>query len=115
MLDSIGAPYLDSNIQCLKNNGHLLLIGLMGGAKGRVDLTPILGRRLNVIGSTLRSRPLLEKRKLGVSFLGRCKARLFSGALCPLVAGVLPISEVEEAHRVMRSGEHFGKIVLSID
>ena len=115
VLDSIGAPYLDSNIQCLKNNGHLLLIGLMGGAKGRVDLTPILGRRLNVIGSTLRSRPLLEKRKLVVSFLDRFKDRIFNGDLCPIVERVLPISEVEEAHRVMRSGEHFGKIILSID
>lgn len=115
VLDSIGAPYLVSNIACVKNNGHLILIGLMGGAKCEVDLASILIRRLSLIGSTLRSRSLQEKQGLVASFLDKFGDDVFSGRLRPVIDRVLPISEVTEAHRIMRSGEHFGKIVLSVE
>jgi putative PIG3 family NAD(P)H quinone oxidoreductase len=114
VLDSIGAPYLERNLEALRVGGRLVLIGLMGGAKAEINLGALLARRLQVIGSTLRARPVEEKAALVASFLARFGAALEKGALVPVVDRVLPLAEAGEAHRAMKASEHFGKIVLAI-
>jgi NADPH:quinone reductase-like Zn-dependent oxidoreductase len=94
--------------------GRLVLIGLMGGAKAEINLGALLARRLQVIGSTLRARPVAEKAALVEAFLDRFGSALEKGQLVPVVDRVLPLAEAGEAHRAMKASEHFGKIVLAI-
>ncbi len=114
VLDSIGAPYLEKNLASLALEGRLLLIGLMGGARAEIGLGQLLGRRLQVIGSTLRA--LSEDTKAGIveGFRSAFGAALESGSVGPVVDRVLPLGQAGEAHRVMKSSAHFGKIILEV-
>ncbi|MBW2269876.1 MAG: NAD(P)H-quinone oxidoreductase [Deltaproteobacteria bacterium] len=114
VLDSIGAPYLGQNLASLAVGGRLVLIGLMGGAKSEINLGLLLTKRLSVIGSTLRARPVEEKARIVAAFAERFGAALESGTIGPVVDRVLPLAEAEQAHRVVEASRHFGKVVLSI-
>lgn len=112
VLDSIGAPYLADNLACLKVGGRLVLIGLMGGAKSEISLGLVLAKRLQILGSTLRPRPVEEKREIVAGFVERFGDALANGAIRPIVDRVLPLKEAPEAHRLLKASGHFGKIVL---
>ncbi len=114
VLDSIGAPYLSGNLAALALGGRLVLIGLMGGAKAEVNLGLLLTRRLSVIGSTLRARPVEEKAAIVRGFVERFGPALEAGSVAPIVDCVLPLAEAEQAHRRVEASEHFGKVVLRI-
>ena len=114
VLDSIGARYLAANLASLALGGRLVLIGLMGGGHSEIDLAGLLMRRLHVIGSTLRTRPVAEKAAIVTAFLARFGSALEAGTLRPVVDRVLPLERAAEAHRVMKASEHFGKIVLRV-
>jgi len=114
VLDSIGAPYLESNLRALATGGRLVLIGLMGGAKAELNLGALLTRRLSLIGSTLRARPAGEKAALVAGFRKRFGALVEAGRLRPVVDRVLALSQAADAHRAMKASEHFGKIVLRV-
>ncbi|MGH0038148.1 MAG: NAD(P)H-quinone oxidoreductase [Myxococcota bacterium] len=114
VLDSIGAPYLAGNLKSLAVGGRLVLIGLMGGARGEINLGVLLARRLQVIGSTLRARPVEEKAAIVSGFLERFGADLEAGRIGPVVDRVVPLEQVADAHRAMKASEHFGKIVLKV-
>jgi NADPH:quinone reductase-like Zn-dependent oxidoreductase len=114
VLDSIGAPYLERNLAALAVGGRLVVIGLMGGAKAEINLAALLARRLSVIGSTLRARPVEEKAELVAAFLARFGDALAAGGLTPVVDRVLPLADAGEAHRAMKASEHFGKIALRV-
>ncbi|HEM47490.1 MAG TPA: NAD(P)H-quinone oxidoreductase, partial [Alphaproteobacteria bacterium] len=114
VLDSIGAPYLESNLRVLATGGRLVIIGLMGGAKAEIGLGQLLVRRLSVIGSTLRSRSEGEKARIVLGLLDRFGKALAEGRVRPVIDRVLPLAEVAEAHRVMKASSHFGKIVLQV-
>jgi putative PIG3 family NAD(P)H quinone oxidoreductase len=115
VLDSIGAPYLDKNLAALATGGRLVLIGLMGGAKAEVNLGVLLMRRLQVIGSTLRTRPAAEKAAIVEGFLSRFGPALAAGEIGPVVDRVLPLAQAADAHRLLKASEHFGKVVLRVD
>jgi tumor protein p53-inducible protein 3 len=112
VLDSIGAPYLERNLASLRVGGCLVLIGLMGGSKAEIGLGPLLVKRLRLVGSTLRTRSDAEKAALVRAFEARFGSDLASGLLAPVVDRVLPMERAGDAHRAMKSSEHFGKIVL---
>jgi putative PIG3 family NAD(P)H quinone oxidoreductase len=114
VLDSIGAPYLKSNLASLATGGRLVLIGLMGGARAEIGLGALLARRLQVIGSTLRARPDREKAAIAAGFRERFGEALERGRIGPVVDRVLPLAAAPEAHRAMKASEHFGKIVLKV-
>jgi len=114
VLDSIGAPYLEKNLAALALGGRLVLIGLMGGATTEINLGALLMRRLHVIGSTLRARPVDEKAAIVAGFRSRFGADLESGAIRPTVDRVLPLDAAEEAHRIVKASEHFGKVILRV-
>jgi len=114
VLDSIGAPYLEDNLRSLATDGRLVLIGLMGGAKAELNLGVLLARRLQIIGSTLRTRSEKDKARLAGSLMERFGAALDSAAIRPVIDRVLPLSEAPEAHRIMKASTHFGKIVLRV-
>lgn len=114
VLDSIGAKYLDDNLASLSTGGRLVLIGLMGGAKAEISLDRLLRARTQIIGSTLRPRSVEEKAAIVRNFQTRFGPYLESGRIRPIIDRVLPVEEVAQAHRLMKSSEHFGKIVLTL-
>jgi putative PIG3 family NAD(P)H quinone oxidoreductase len=114
VLDSIGAPYLEKNLASLATGGRLVLIGLMGGASAEIQLATLLMRRLHVIGSTLRVRPVEEKAAIVQGFLARFGKALEQGEIRPVVDRVLPLADAAEAHRRLEASEHFGKVVLRV-
>jgi putative PIG3 family NAD(P)H quinone oxidoreductase len=114
VLDSIGAPYLERNLQSLALGGRLVVIGLMGGAKAELNLGVVVAKRVQILGSTLRARPVAEKAAIVSGFLARFGKALEAGALDPIVDRVLPLAQAGEAHRAMKASEHFGKIVLQV-
>jgi len=114
VLDHVGAPYLERNLQALAVGGRLLVIGVLGGARSELNLAALLTRRLQVIGSTLRARPPAEKAALVAAFRERFGAALEAGEIRPIVDRVLPLERAPEAHRVLQESAHFGKVVLSV-
>lgn len=112
VLDIIGAAYLEQNLESLARGGRLVLIALQKGAKGEINLMPVLRNHLSIVGSTLRSRPEAEKAEIVAAFLARFGAALEAGRLRPPIHKVLPATEAPAAHRIMQASEHFGKIVL---
>ena len=115
ILDHIGGKYLQGNLEALAVGGRLVEIGLMGGARGDLDLGRMLLRRLAVIGSTLRTRSVDEKAAIVAAFRERFGHSLAAGRLRPVVHAVLPLAQAADAHRAMKASEHFGKLVLRVD
>lgn len=113
VLDSIGASYLASHIGILKTCGRLIIIGLMGGHTAEITLAPLLIKRLRIIGSVLRTQSHAEKAALAADFRQRILPLLASGEVRPVIHRVFPIQAVEEAHDMLKEGEHFGKVVLT--
>ena len=115
ILDHIGARYLRKDLSILRTDGRVVIIGSMGGERvAEVDVTAILGKRLQIIGSTLRNRSNEEKAAIVSSFLARFGDHLRAGRIRPVIYRVFPLEQAAEAHRLMKSSEHFGKIVLKV-
>ncbi len=114
ILDIVGIPYLEQNLDSLVRGGRLILVSLMKGARGEIDLAKVQRNHLRIIGSTLRSRPLEEKAAIISSFLRQFGPALEAGRIRPPIYRALPIAEAAEAHRIMQRSEHFGKIVLRV-
>jgi len=113
VLDWIGASYLEKHLELLKTGGRLVLIGLMGGSSGQINLVHVLMKRLRIIGSVLRSQSREEKAAIIEGFTRTVVPLLASGEVRPIIDTIFPIRKVEEAHQYLLKNEHFGKIVLT--
>ena len=113
ILDTIGAAYLEQNVECLGLGGTIVTIGLLGGAKGSVPLGTLLAKRGVLRGSTLRSRPLEEKALLAAPFRAERLPLFERGALRPVVEEALPMDRIREAHERLDANTTFGKLVLT--
>ncbi|HEX8408451.1 MAG TPA: NAD(P)H-quinone oxidoreductase [Thermoanaerobaculia bacterium] len=110
ILDHVGARYLPRDLDAIAVDGRIVVIGSMGGERiAEIDVGKLLMKRVQLTGSTLRARTADEKRTIVESFTGR-----FGGQVRPIVHTVLPLERADEAHRLMASSEHFGKIVLTV-
>ena len=114
VLDSIGGPYLERNLAALATGGRLVVIALMGGGSAEINLRELLSRRLSIVGSTQRARSAGEKSGLVAMFRDRFGELLSAYRLRPVIDRVLPLEAAAEAHRLMASSAHFGKIVLRV-
>lgn len=114
LMDCIGGSTLATNLELLRTGGRLVQIGLMGGPRSELDLRLLMSRRLTLIGSTLRSRPDAEKGAIVAAFLARFGEVLHSGRLRPVIHAELPLERAADAHRLLESGEVFGKLVLRL-
>ena len=90
----------------------MVIIGLQGGAKAEIDLGALLGKRAAVHGTTLRARPVDEKGVIVRGVVDNVWPLVSAGAVRPVVYAELPMAQAAEAHRLMESGEHVGKILL---
>ncbi|CAN7631775.1 NAD(P)H-quinone oxidoreductase [Rhizobium sp. LjRoot30] len=113
ILDMIGAAYLERNLASLAKDGCLSIIAFLGGNMAeKVNLAPIMVKRLTVTGSTMRPRTAEEKRGIRDELLAQVWPLLEAGDVAPVIHTVLAFEQVVEAHRLMESSEHIGKIVL---
>jgi len=115
ILDHIGARYLARDLDALALDGRIVVIGSMGGEReAEIDVTKLLGKRARIIGSTLRSRSVEQKADIVSALVERFGADLQAGRIRPVIHTVLPLERADEAHRLMESSAHFGKIVISL-
>jgi putative PIG3 family NAD(P)H quinone oxidoreductase len=115
ILDLVGGPYFDQNLRSLAMRGRLMLTGLTGGSTAEFDLRSALSRRLTLIGTVLRSRPVEEKAEATGAFVRSVVPMLAAGTIRPVIDRVFDFHDVRAAHEFLESNESFGKVVLRFD
>lgn len=113
ILDNLGAKYLPRNVDVLATNGRLVVIGLMGGRKGELDLGMLLAKRAAVIATSLRARPGAEKAAIVAAVREHVWPLIDSGQVRPIINSTHPLAEAADAHREMEASTHIGKILLT--
>lgn len=114
VIDFLGAPALAGNLAALTTRGRLVLVGLLGGGTASIELTTLLRKRLTVVGTTLRARPLEEKIAVTRRFAERVVPWLERGLVRPIVDRVFPFDDVRTAQARLESNVGFGKVVLRL-
>jgi NADPH:quinone reductase len=114
ILDMIGGAYLPREIGCLAEDGRIALIALLGGAKAELDLGQVLRRRLTVSGSTLRPRPVAFKAAIARNLQEHVWPLFENASIKPVIFKTFPLQDAADAHRLMESSQHIGKIILAV-
>jgi len=112
VLDMVAGPYIARDVQCLAEDGRIVIIAVQGGTKSEFNAGDVLRRRLTITGSTLRPRPESFKAAIAASLRAKVWPLLEAERIKPIVHRVFEASQAAAAHRLMESGEHVGKIVL---
>jgi NADPH2:quinone reductase len=115
ILDMVGGDYTAKNLDSLAEDGRLVLINMMMGKDVNVDLSQVMRKRLIITGSTLRARDTGFKTRIAESLERNIWPLLVSGEIKPVISRIFPAGQAAEAHRLMESSEHTGKIVLTFD
>lgn len=112
ILDMVGGDYVPRELNCLADDGRLALIAFLGGTKATIDMTDILRRRLTVSGSTLRPRPVEVKAAIAKALREKVWPLIEAGKIKPVVYKTFELKDAAEAHALMESSTHVGKIML---
>lgn len=113
ILDLMGAKYLPRNVDLLATSGRLVVIGLMGGRTGELDLGKMLSKRAAVIATSLRARPAAEKAAIVAAVHEHVWPLIEDGAVRPIIQGTHPLDRAADAHRELEASGHIGKILLT--
>lgn len=114
ILDCVGGPYLERHLAVLKSYGRLIVIGVMGGTKGSLDLAAVLMKSLTLKGTRLRARSREDKASLTRAFRDRIWPLLVSGKIAPVVDRVFPIASAGQAHQYVKANRNMGKVILEV-
>jgi putative PIG3 family NAD(P)H quinone oxidoreductase len=114
ILDNMGAVYLPRNIRSLAVGGRLVVLGLQGGRKGELDLGALLAKRATVHAAGLRARPSAEKGSIVAETQHAVWPMIEAGAVRPVIDRILTLDDAPEAHRLVESSEHIGKVLLRV-
>ncbi|WP_420474220.1 NAD(P)H-quinone oxidoreductase [Noviherbaspirillum sp. ST9] len=114
ILDMVGGVYVPRELECLADDGRLAIIALLGGSKATVDLGQVLRRRLTITGSTLRPRSINFKADIAAKLLANVWPLLEARKVKPVIFQVFPLEEAVQAHVLMETSTHIGKIVLQV-
>ncbi|MFN3828431.1 MAG: NAD(P)H-quinone oxidoreductase [Tepidimonas ignava] len=112
ILDMVAGPYVARDIECLADDGRLVIIAVQGGTDARFDAGQVLRRRLTITGSTLRPRPVAFKAAIARELRRHVWPLIERGAIRPVVHRVLPAAQAAQAHALMEADTHVGKIIL---
>jgi NADPH2:quinone reductase len=116
VLDMVGAPYMTRNIRSLGMDGRLVMIAFLQGSKApEFDFLPVMLRRLTITGSTMRPRTSAQKAAIAAELLDKVWPVLDAGRCAPVVHASFPLGQAAEAHRLMETSAHIGKIMLTVD
>lgn len=113
VLDMVAGSYVSREIECLAEDGRLVIIAVQGGVKAEFNAGLVLRRRLTITGSTLRPRPVAFKAAIAASLRARVWPLLAEGRIQPVIHQVFPAAQAAAAHTLMESNQHVGKLVLS--
>ena len=108
------AGHLARELKCLAEEGRLVFIATLGGSKAELDINEMQRRRLSITGSTLRPRPVAFKGAIAKSLREKIWPLIEAGRIKPVIYKTFPLAQASEAHRLMESSQHIGKIVLSV-
>lgn len=114
ILDMVAGDYVAREIECLADDGRIVIIAVQGGTKAQIDAAAVLQRRLCITGSTLRPRPVAFKAAIAQSLQERVWPLIEAGRIRPVIHQVLPLREAAAAHAALEEGVHVGKIVLAV-
>ena len=114
VLDMVGGPYIPKNIALLRQKGRLVFVAFLQGSRCEVDFTPIMLKRLRVTGSTLRPRTVAEKAAIRDQLAREIWPAYCAGKLKSNIFATFPLERVREAHLLMESSKHIGKILLQV-
>jgi NADPH2:quinone reductase len=112
VLDMVGGDYLPREVECMADDGRIALIAVQGGTKSALDLAAVLRKRLWIVGSTLRPRSIAYKTVIARELRERVWPLIESGKVRPVIHTVFPAAQAAQAHALMESSVHVGKIVL---
>ena len=110
----VTGDYVQREIDCLADDGRIVIIAIQGGSKAEVSTNQILRRRLTITGSTLRPRPVAFKKQITQQLYANIWPLLNAGQLKPVIYKTFTLEQAADAHRLMESSEHVGKIVLTV-
>lgn len=113
ILDMVAGSYVSREIECLAEDGRLVIIAVQGGVKAEFNAGLVLRRRLTITGSTLRPRPVAFKAAIAASLRAHVWPLLAEGRIRPVIHQVFPAAQAAESHTLMESNQHIGKLVLS--
>ncbi len=114
ILDMVGASYLARNMEAVAVEGRLVVISLIGGARAEINLGTLMSKRLTVTGSTLRIRSVAQKAAVAEGLRRHVWPLLAAGRVRPIIYATFPLAQASEAHRLMETSQHIGKIVLTV-
>jgi NADPH2:quinone reductase len=114
ILDMVGGDYVPRELKCLADEGRLIFIASLGGAKAEIDIFEIQRRRLAITGSTLRPRPVEFKGAIARRLREKVWPLIEAGKIKPVIYETFPLAQASEAHRLMESSQHIGKLVLTV-
>ena len=115
ILDTVGGPYVERNIKAAKHEGKIVQLAFNLGSKLEINLMPIMLKRLVYTGSTLRSRPETFKAEIAKQLLKNVWPKVNDGSIKPMVKQIIPLEKAAEAHALMESATHLGKIMLKVN
>lgn len=114
ILDVIGGDYIDRNLQAVASQGRVVQVGLMGGGSASINMGLVLTKRVSLIGTVLRARPIEEKVALTQRFIREMLPLFASGELRPIVDSRYPFAQIADAHRYMATNANTGKILIDL-
>jgi NADPH2:quinone reductase len=114
ILDMVAGDYVPKELKILADDGRLVFIAFLRGAKSELDINEVLRRRLTITGSTLRPRPVEFKGYVARNLRDKIWPLIESGKIKPEIYKTFPLAQASEAHRLMETSEHIGKIVLTV-
>ena len=114
VIDMVAGDYVNREISCLADDGRIVVIALLGGSKGEVNFGEIMRRRLTITGSTLRPRPVAFKQDVAQKLKQRIWPLMESGKIKPVIFKTFPLEQAAEAHALMETSTHVGKIMLQV-
>jgi NADPH2:quinone reductase len=114
ILDMVGGDYFPKELKSLADDGRLVFIAFLRGPKTELDINELMRRRLTVCGSTLRPRPVEFKGAIARSLREKIWPLIEAGRIKPVIYRTFPLAEAREAHKLMESSQHIGKLVLVI-
>jgi NADPH2:quinone reductase len=114
VLDMVGGDYLQREIACMAEEGRLVFIAVLGGWKAEFNIAEVMMKRLVLTGSTLRPRPIAFKGGVAKSLRERVWPLIDAGRIKPVIYKTFPLAQASEAHRLMETSQHIGKIILEV-
>jgi NADPH2:quinone reductase len=115
ILDMVGGDYIDRNLKIAARDGRIVSIAFLKGSRVNVDMLPVLLKRLTITGSTLRPRSIEAKAGIARKLRNQIWPLIERGEIRPWIAARFPLKDATQAHELMESGKHIGKIILTLD